>query len=303
MNKIPVGRTIAHAYSFASGNFLRIIGVMWLPFAIIMVGAALLGAASGDFVKGIVSHDAGALGRAWFLLLPFYIFTFFFFSMQIVGITQLALGHRQEPAYFYFSLEKPVWRLTAAFLIFLLLIFAAVFVIVVVALLIGIIVAAVTGVAPGAKPSVGASATLGLGAIVAVVVLYLAFVYAVFRQMFLLAPVVVVEDRIGLSRAWNLGRGNFWRMFAVTLGTVLPIALLIAAFFFCLFAVGFPHMPALGASAAQIEQWNEQELDWLRRDWFVVVPAYFLFLAAFYGLFTGAQAFAYRALVSPEHTP
>ena len=31
MKKIPVGATIAHAYRFAFGDFLKILGVMWLP--------------------------------------------------------------------------------------------------------------------------------------------------------------------------------------------------------------------------------------------------------------------------------
>jgi hypothetical protein len=42
------------------------------------------------------------------------------------------------------------------------------------------------------------------------------------RLFFFIAPVVVAEEQIGLVRAWELGGGNFWRMFATAFVVFVP---------------------------------------------------------------------------------
>ena len=62
-------------------------------------------------------------------------------------------------------------------------------------------------------------------------------IFAVLRLGFLLTPVVVAENRISLRRPWELSRGNFWRIFAIALAIVIPLALL--AFLLMLLVVGW----------------------------------------------------------------
>src|SRR6185437_3930868 len=125
MEKIPVGATIGHAYRYLVKNFLTILGIMWLPFVLIMAGAMFLGMASGGFAK-VVSGTGGAaeFGHIWYLVLPFYFITFFLVTMQLEGLSRYALGLRKGPAFFYFSVDRPVWRLFGAFLLFILLMIA-----------------------------------------------------------------------------------------------------------------------------------------------------------------------------------
>ncbi|HEY4125669.1 MAG TPA: hypothetical protein VGM36_13710 [Rhizomicrobium sp.] len=299
MDKIPVGRTIGHAYSFAFKKFFSIIGLIWFPFAILVAGVIALGFVSADAPTALVSSNPAAMARIWFLLLPFYVFATAVSFMLIVGIMQFALGLR-PPTYFYFSLGKPVWKLLAAFILVILLMIAFVAVFAVGALLIGMVVAALTGVKPGVKPTGGAAALLGIGAFILFAVVYCGFIYGLVRQTFFLTPVVVAEDRIGLGRAWKLGRGNFWRMFVILVAVFGPIVLVEVAVVFGFIMHGLPPTAAQGATPEQIMAWNAQNVARIKQYWFVLAPAYFVFLTIIYGLLCGAQAFAYRSLVPVE---
>ena len=299
MNKIPVGQTIGHAYSFAFKNFFSIAGLIWFPFAILAAGTAAMSMISVDFPRAIFSSDTAAMGRIWYMIVPFYVFATVLSFVLIVAITQYALGLR-APSYFYFTLGKPVWRLLAAFVLVFLLIIAIVAVVAIGALLIGMAVAAATGVTPGSKPTGGTAAALGIGAIIAFIVIYCGFIYVVVRQTFFLTPVVVAEDRIGLGRAWQLGRGNFWRMFLILLAIFLPIVAVEIGVLLGFVMHGLPPTATQGATPEQIAEWSTQTLAHMKQYWFVLVPCYFAFLTIIYGLLCGAQAFAYRALVSAE---
>jgi len=304
MEKIPVGQTISHAYSYLFKNFLTIIGIMWLPFAVMAGGAFLFGLASGDFSRAITETSTGTanFARVWYLILPFYVFAFMLFFIQMDGITRHALGLRKSPIYFYFSLDKPVWRLAGAFLLFFLLMIAIIVVFVVGGILIGMAIAALTGVTPGKPPVAGAAGTAGVATAVVVIglVAYCAFIYWMMRQSFLLTPTVVAEERIGLGRAWKLGRGNFWRMLIITLAIVGPIALIFIVVMFKFLMPGLPPTAAQGATTDQIAAWNAAYVARVHEYWYVLLPGYFLILIAFYGLWCSAQAFAYRSLVPAE---
>jgi hypothetical protein len=300
MDKIPVGRTIGFAYGFAFKKFFTILGLIWLPFALTVAAVVAMGMQSNLFRTAIATNNPAALAKIWFIVIPFYLLAFVLLFMQIVAITQQALGLRSTPTYFYFSLGMPVWRLVGAFLLVGLLIIAAFLVFIVGAALVGTIIGAVTGLAPGTKPSASAAIALGLTAITVIVILYCAFIYAVMRQTFLLTPVVVAEEKIGLRRAWSLGRGNFWRMLAIILSIMLPILLAEIVFVFGFVFHGLPPMAAQGASPEQIAIWNAQNAARLQHYWYLWVPVYLVFSTILYGLFCGAQAFAYRTLVPTE---
>jgi len=301
--KIPVGQTIAHAYSYLFKNFLTIVGIMWLPFVCIMGGAVLMAVASGSFHNAIVTVTSGGMGQAWYLILPYYLLAFVFVAMQADGITRHALGLKQGPIYFYFSLDKTVWRLLGAYLLFVLLAIAILAVFFIGAIMIGMAIAAATGVKPGAAAApgaMGATATLGLVAIAIGAVAYCGFIYWAVRQAFLLTPVVVAEDRIGLGRSWKLGRGNFWRMLIIAIAAVAPIIVIELVLVFKFMMPGLPPTKAAGATPEQIAAWQADYLAHIKSIWYLLLPAYFLISTVLYGMLCSAQAFAYRSLVPSE---
>jgi hypothetical protein len=300
MGKIPVGATIGHAYSYLFKNILTITGIIWLPFAIIAAGGVLLNLTAGESTKALIRSDATQILRVWYLFLPFYLAVFVLAVMQIEGITRHALGLRSGPVYFYFSLGKPIWRIIGAYLLFILLAIAVVAVFVIGGILIGMVVAAVTGVTPGTRPSGGAAAAIGFGVVAIGLVAYCAFIYWIVRQAFLLTPVVVAEERIGFRRAWQLGRGNFWRIFVIALAILVPIGVIEAFLMFNFLMPGLPPTAAQGATPAQIAAWNAAYFQRISSYWYLLVPAYFLLSAVIYGLLCSAQAFAYRSLVPAE---
>ena len=50
-------------------------------------------------------------------------------------------------------------------------------------------------------------------------------IYAYITTTFFIPAVVVAENRIGLSRSWALGRGNFWRIVGIMLIISFPVSL------------------------------------------------------------------------------
>jgi hypothetical protein len=158
----------------------------------------------------------------------------------------------------------------------------------------------VTGAAKGAKPSGAAAGALGLGVVILVPIVYCAFIYWLVRQTFFLTPVVVAEERIGLRRAWSLGRGNFWRMFVVILALLVPFVFLEGIFLIQVVWQGLPPTAAQGATPDQIMAWSTNNAARMQHYWFVLLPLYLIVSVIFYGYVCGAQSFAYRALVPAE---
>ncbi|MEJ0044146.1 MAG: hypothetical protein WDM81_18890 [Rhizomicrobium sp.] len=72
----------------------------------------------------------------------------------------------------------------------------------------------------------GEAVTAGAGSLAALAGLGAIF-YALVRLSFLFVPSCVVGGGFGLSRSWELTRGNFWRVVAVGAATALP-AMLVA---------------------------------------------------------------------------
>lgn len=304
MNKIPVRQTIARGYSFAIKDFPRILGVIWFPFAITILGSLALAGQTNAITTAFATRNFAAIAHMAWIFLPVYAVAIVLLAMQIAGITELALGKRTGSPFFYFTLGRPVWRLIGSYLLVFLLLIAAIVVVIASFGLFAAILAGVTGVAKGSKPSGAAAAVLGLSAILAVIVCYCAFIYGLVRQTFLLTPVVIAEEKIGLRRAWGLGRGNFWRMFVIVLAMLIPLFIVEGIFLFGFVWHGFPPVPQPGATPEQIEALNAQNaanIIRLMKYWYVTYPVFLVVSIVFYGYFCGAQSFAYRFLV-PEET-
>lgn len=302
MDKIPVGATIGHAYSFAFKDFLKILGVMWVPFVIMMAATLALGTQVTAFTNALTTKNFAAVSNVISVLGPAYILFLFLIVMQILGITELALGKRQGASpYFFFTLGKPLWRLIGAYLLVVLLLIAAILVFVFAAGILAAIFTGVTGVAKGAKPSGAAAGVLGLAVVIIVPIVYCAFIYGLVRQTFFLTPVVVAEERLGLRRAWSLGRGNFWRMFVIILALLVPFVILEGVFLIEFVWQGLPPTAAQGATPEQITAWSMNSATRMQHYWFVLYPIYLIVSVIFYGYVCGAQAFAYRSLVPAEN--
>ena len=125
-----------------------------------------------------------------------------------------------------------------------------------------------------------------------------------------MTPVVIAEQGIGLKRSWQLGRGNFWRMFVILLSILIPAVALELVFMFGFLFHGLPpsmplHATPEQAAAAQtaIAAWNAAMMSRMTGYWYIIDPLFAIFTILFYGLSAGAQAFAYRALAPEEVSP
>ena len=300
MTKIPVGATIAHAYRFAFGNFLALLSIVWLPWLIMAAGGFLLMRQATAFSVAIATHDFSKTGSTIGLLAPFYIVMVILIFMQILGVTEQALGLRRGSPYYYLSLGKPLWRLIAAFLLTVALILCAYVALIVLGVLLGLLVKLAH--LSGASAAIAATVL-----VVSVIAGFCAYVYALVRLAFLLIPVIVAEQRIGLARSWQLGRGNFWRMLVIWLSIIVPAFALELVFLFGFLFHGLPPMMPPHATpdqAAAVQSamaaWNAEMMSRMTGYWYITYPLFAVFTILFYGVSAGAQSFAYRARTTDE---
>lgn len=213
--QVPVERTITDAYRFAFARFFSVLGTVWLPysiFAVIIFALVRLMApglpqmiAAGDF-------DLASGMSLLRLVVLVSIFGFIVGAMVTVDLQRKAMGTHSGPAWMFFSLGAPVWRMAGA----LFLAGVVVFVITVIAIL----VCAGLWWAAGSLGAAGA-----LIRVVAVLATIAFVIYIALRLAFFLPAVVVAENSIGIERAWILGGHNFWRILIVAIATVLPVVI------------------------------------------------------------------------------
>ena len=294
MDKIPVGATIARAYGFVFGQFFTLLGIVWLSWAVIAGGAILLMRQATTFSTAITTQNFSAIGPLLLVLLPFYLVTLILILMQYVGFTEQALGLRKGSPYFYFKLGQPLWRLVLSFLLTFVIVLATM-----------LAMALIIGALGGIVAATGAGVAGGLVVALITLILYCGFIYLVVRLTFLMTPVVVAENQIGLRRAWALGKGNFWRMFVIILAVTLPIFTVSVILMMTFLFRGMP-LPPPGADPAQLAQYRAAAAAWqagvtarMIGSWYITYPVYIVFTVLFYGLSASAQAFAYRA-ISPD---
>ncbi|HVU19762.1 MAG TPA: hypothetical protein VHE09_03460 [Rhizomicrobium sp.] len=234
MNKIPLERTIGSAYQFAFRNFLSVLGVLWLPAVVVCaVIAGVIYLTWGDISQlhslsmqassltdsrdaltqqrlDALLAVAGSLGRFGGLIALLLLIAR---AMVSVGVLRKALGLHEGPIFVYFSLGAPVWRMVGAMILAVLAIVA-----------VSIATCIVAGILYWACQFAPDSARSLLRGILIVVAALWIF-YAIIRLVFFLPAVVVAENSIGLGRSWQLGGGNFWRIVAVLIAVLLPVAI------------------------------------------------------------------------------
>jgi hypothetical protein len=300
MNKIPVGRTIAFAYSFTFGQIGAVIGLIWLPLLVFFIGDFF---ATTYYAQGFEAWsgdaDPSAIGKPLLALMGFYVVTVFVIAVIGVSVTRQAMGLRKGGALVHFGLGAAEINLFLSFLAAYLVVIA-----VCVGLFLGVLVfGGIAGVvlnAFAASMSKAQMATIAFGLGVAVGAgMLAAVIYVAARLVFLLAAVTVAEEKIDLVRAWSLTKGNFWRIFGVGLATVVPIALVSAGANIAILGPQnfIPDLQTSTDTAVQMRQMAAQMRAMV--DNLPLVLGLGLLLAPFtYGLLFSAPAFAYRVLVS-----
>jgi len=296
MAKIPVGATIAQAYRFAFGDFIKILGVMWPSMLLMWLPSLLMRKQMTALSAQMAAQDYSSLRQLWPLIFLFYLVALVLIIVQVIGIAQVALGRHKGPVWFYFELGKPVWRLIGSFLLLILAFIAGWIATLLGAFILGFVLALITKALNIAAIAIGIS-------VLVVIALFCAFVYCWVRLTFFLIPVVAAqEEGLALGRSWTLGLGNFWRMFAVFLATVGPFIILEIVFVFGFMFKGItfppPHATAdqVAAYQAAINARSAEMMNAIYSHWYIAYPLALVFVVVFYGLAVGAQCFAYRAL-------
>ena len=278
MNKIPVWKTIRFAYTFTFGDIGTIIGLIWLPTVLIAV-LQFVPYALG--IQSIGQNEAPSQGTT-LVYLGCFSASWLLYAMNVVAVTRRALGTDQEVASIHFALGWPEWRIFAAFMLFG-LVFLAFYIV----YLLGYWL--LSSIGPG-------------GSAAAVLLFSTAWlcglIYVGLRLGMLLTPVVIVEETVDLARVWHLAKGNFWRILAVLLAVLLPLA---AIQFGAMLAIvgtqvvgplpahGESMQAAINASVAVLDKYMPELI------------GLSLLLAPFsMGLLFGATAAAYRALAPRE---
>jgi hypothetical protein len=289
MKKIPVGATIAHAYRFAFANALTVLKAIWLPLLAQLAVILLLTKRIALFMAAAQARDPSAASLFGPLLLLFPLALIFFFA-QFTAATETALG-RPPQSWLAFHFDKVMWRLVGGFLTALAAITAVALVGSLIIWLLSFGLDVIVKVAPGTRPVVAILAVLLVAAYFSVLIL------ACMRFLFLLAPVNVSEQQLGVRRAWELSAGNFWRALLVTLAIMLPVMIINYAYVFSLAGLP-PVMPNATKEAREAADmaWRVAELNIMAERWYLTLPLTGLLMLFQFATGCAAQAFAYRAL-------
>jgi hypothetical protein len=142
---------------------------------------------------------------------------------------------------------------------------------------------------------------------VAGVLVYGAFIAVTVRPVFLMAPVAIAEQKISMTRAWSLSRGNFWRLILIFVAVFLPFwliqRLLLVAFLPSNIMLSAPpgaSQEVKAAVLANLMNWAAEMLGTMLHYWYITYPLGLLWMGLYLGTIFGAQTFAYQALAQEE---
>jgi len=317
MGKIPIGRTIGEAFDFALGRYLPILGVIWLPLALLMVAEYFIllpyFVQLFEFVQFAIQHakDHPVPPPEMATMRP-YIWSIDALAVVVsiwiqVGIAKTVLGTRTGPLFAYVPVDLAELRVIGGYLVFFAILYG---VIIALAIVIGIGVAVVAALVSGGAydfSNMGGTAPWIFGGVaLCVFALVAAFTYIEVRLLFLLVPATVAEKRFGLWRSWELSRGNFWRIFVVGIGTLSPLLVLefvlIFAFYILVILTIVANVAALkahgGTHGGPAAVAGFMRLLWNYAAVYGAVIAAIIvpLLPIFYGLRFSPSVFAYRSI-------
>lgn len=209
MTKFPVWATVKDAYGYVFHNYKEIV----------RDNLAVIGAYLGVLIGGlvVVTLLPFVLGE----ILPHIFFTPVYAILIIAWIALMVYAGAVLMVSFMrqamgLPKVKQNWRPFSdhdanAFILSILLMYAI--------MLGGLVVTLLLGV--------GGAFVSKLAAAGIILVCNCAVLYAFIRAYWLIAPVVVAEHHIALKASWKLDKGNFWRIFGVSLGIYIPFFIVI----------------------------------------------------------------------------
>ena len=299
MEKVSIGRSVARAYGFLFAQFFQIIGLAWLPASFYAAGCFFWLKNASRWMPADEHTVMAGLQTVGFLLLAIFA-ALILRAVVANALTQQAFGIRTDFALAHFVIGPRETRLFSALVRF--------FVIFVVFYVAWILLSALGMYAVkhfAAAGSVVASATTVRGvSLLPILVgaislaLLITFVFSMLRLGFLLAPVAAVEPHVTLTRSWALSRRSAWRLLAVYLCVLVPVALVAGVAIWLL--TGSDLLAALHVmTTAKLR--DPKILDHFGADHALVLACVsglvFVLMAA---LQAGAMAEAYRAVTGHE---
>ncbi|HEX2593227.1 MAG TPA: hypothetical protein VHL34_17125 [Rhizomicrobium sp.] len=293
MQKLPIGKTVAAAYTFTLSNLGAIIGLIWIPMLIVTVlGFFANMTLTNAHIAALDTKSAATLVPGFLWIVVFYLMAFLANAMMLVAVLQLALGKRSGQVFAHFSLGPQEWRLFGANMLLVLIVIGF-------TTAVSVIAAAAMNALGGTAMPAPQQAGMALALLVVLIVAFVIFA----RLAFFVPAVTLVEEKIDLGRGWALLGGNMLRLIVVIILLTVPILILYVGMEV---AVLGPKA-ALGAMA-DAGGTQTPTIDDLRAQQKIapVVQALGFFIAPFVvGLNAGAVAFAYRTLttVAPLSVP
>lgn len=294
MAKLSVLRAARDVWRFALANYLRILGIVWLPLGLTIylrfwVYLPLIDASwRAIYTRGtryaIVPVYRTILFETVFLLLA---------AIMTHGLTRLAFGDTPRFAYLYLPTARSFLRLCLWYGVAW-LIAAAVFALF-------SVVGAVWTTWTFSNSSLGGKeqqfywAFAGRGGLTLIMDLVLAVLWI--RTTFVL-PALVLQGRGGVGSNWAFTRGNFWRCAAVQLLVYVPsLALglekLSPLSFFSISRMALTHAPALDRPWLT---WTLSATDAYTSYWYGLVPLAILAAPLLYAPMLAVNAFAFKQL-------
>jgi len=294
MNKIPVGETIRFAYAFTFGEIGTVIGLVWIPLVINTIAAFLVERSFG----GVEAAAPASLPPGFGFFALYSVVAVLIVAMVAVALTRQAMGLRQGPAFAHVSLGTAELHVFGgiAGLYLLCVIF-------VMGLALAVVV--VGGVASMLAPSKAIGEMVGgaAGSVAALVGLGAIF-YALVRLSFLFVPAALVGGGFGLSRSWELTKGNFWRIAAVGAATVLPVSLVVFAINVAILGPGyFASIAAMLQDQAHFAKYAAEQARMTSANMPLLLGTGLVFAPLSYALLFAPSAFAYRALAGKNVLP
>lgn len=295
MSKVPVGKSIAHAYSFLFGRFFQIIGTAWLPSLIYATGYYFWLQNSATWLAPLTQDHQllvhGVAATAGFVVLAL-------FTRAVLGIslTQEALGIRKDLTLAHFVIGPRELRLVFA-QIRLILVILLLDIVVVAVVVLGLGAAAKYGAAIPPAPLIGGKSLVVVGAMVAAVLIYIAFVLTVLKLSFLLTAVASVEHRASVRRGWQLAGGSGWRIVLVLLGTFLPLVAIVCG---VVYAVAGADLAATMHGAADPAARSHAMLQFYAGHALLLSVVVGIVSVVAGALMAGATAAAYRTVTGHE---
>lgn len=297
MNKIAVLATVGESYRFTFANYVRLLAILWFPFVLIFAGMAVVAGPVMDAMRK--AAQGPNLSAAMGMLGEIFLFEFVALFVVVVaslGVTRLALGRPVRWPFFYFSLDRTLWRLLLADLVAGLIMFG---ILMAVSIVSGIVLVAMLISSGASAQDPAAAQHLALmQQLVVTPIVYLAMAVIYIRVGYLLPGIVSDEAGLGISRNWALTKGNFWRLLGLLVLIVLPMVILSALNYLVIWHFAgnpFDAMSHAGDPRAQMGR-ALTIFAFYARYWYVYAIVSLLLAPLFYGPLFASGAFAYRAL-------